>query len=104
MAQQTMVDVALHASEEIPRDEAAAARDRLASTLARYAGRPIEGARLTLRPSLKRADQRYAGDASVLFEGRTLAAHTAGRTPLEATESVAGRLRDQLRRVVDADV
>jgi hypothetical protein len=41
---------------------------------------------------------------SILFEGRTLAAHTTGRTPVDATQAAIDRLRDQLRRVVDADV
>ena len=104
MAQQTAVDVELHTGKEVPRDQAEAARDRVASALARYAGRPVERARLTLRHGHKKARHRYVADASVLFEGRTLAAHASGRSPLEAAEAATDRLRDQLRRVVDADV
>jgi ribosome-associated translation inhibitor RaiA len=80
------------------------ARTRMES-LERYVdGSPV-AARLTLRnlPS-HTVGGRIVADASMPFEGRTLAAHATAPTPVEATDAVVQRLRRQLRRIVDADV
>jgi hypothetical protein len=98
------IDVELTVVGDIPPQEAEAARLAVAS-LERYAGRPVEAARLTLRRGGGGfPDREYVADASVLFRGRLLAAHAAGPNPLEAAEAAADRLQRQLRRVVDADV
>jgi ribosome-associated translation inhibitor RaiA len=83
---------------EVPRAQVAAARRRI-EALQRYADRPITG-RLTLR----RDGGRYLADASVRFDGRLLAAHAAGPNAAKTADTVADRLRRQLRRVVSADV
>jgi ribosome-associated translation inhibitor RaiA len=100
----TVLDVQVKAGKEIPPDDARAAQERFAS-LDRYAGRPLTGARLTLRrDGSRRPERAYVADADVLFDGRTLAAHATGRGTLEATDAVTDRLRRQVRRVVDAEV
>ena len=98
-----MIGVEVTAARTIPRDEARAAAERL-SSLDRYASRPLTGARLTLRQGSPHSDRPYVADASVVFDGRVLAAHAAGHSPLEAADEVAERLRRQLRRVVGAEV
>jgi ribosome-associated translation inhibitor RaiA len=100
----TMIDIDVTAEREIPRKQVDAARKRF-EALERYIGHPPEGARLTLRRGAGgHSDRDYVADASVLFEGRLLAAHTAGPTPEKAAEEAAERLRRQLRRVVGAEV
>jgi ribosome-associated translation inhibitor RaiA len=84
-------------------DQIEAIREQLAS-LDRYTDEPIQGARLTLRRGPGRSRERYVADASVLFDGRVLAAHVGGPNPREATEAALERLRRQLRRTVDEDV
>ena len=102
--QSEVLDVKLTVVGDIPPQEGEAARLALAS-LERYAGRPMEAARLTLRRGGGGfPDREYVADASILFGGRLLAAHTAGPKPSEAAEAAVERLRRQLRRVVDADV
>jgi ribosome-associated translation inhibitor RaiA len=67
--------------------------------------RLIGPARVTLRHvGDVRGGRPYVADASALFEGRTLAAHAAGATAVQAAEQAADRLLRQLRRIVDADV
>jgi hypothetical protein len=62
-------------------------------------------ARLTLRhPETRPARDRWVADASVLLDGRVLAAHATGRAPLHATDEVGDRLRRQLRRAVGSEV
>src|SRR4051794_26691653 len=82
-----------------------AARQRFAS-LERSAGKPLAGPRLALRRGKPHANKPWTADAGVLYgeAGRVLAAHAAGRDPLEATDAVFERLRRQLRRVADAEV
>jgi ribosome-associated translation inhibitor RaiA len=87
---------------DLPPATQAAVRERLGS-LERTAG-PVESARVTIRRVLPQAKRPYIADATVRFHGRLLAAHTAGRTSEEAAEAAAARLRQQVRRVVDADV
>jgi ribosome-associated translation inhibitor RaiA len=98
-----VIDVELSADREIPRDMARAAAERVGS-LDRYAGSPLFGARLTLRRGSPHSKLPYVADASVLLDGRLLAAHATGPSPLEAADSVADRLRRQLRRVIGADM
>lgn len=93
---------------DMPSEQVEAVRQDLAS-LDRFTDEPIVGARLTVRHGPNRTENRYVADASVLFgpvgePARVLAAHVAGPTPAEATESVVERLRRQLRRVVGAEV
>jgi ribosome-associated translation inhibitor RaiA len=95
------VDVDLTAGSAISPEQAEIARERIAS-LGGYVDRPLIGMRLTLRRT--GGVRPYVADASVQFEGRMLAAHAAGRDPVEATDEVAERLRRQLRRVVDSEV
>jgi ribosome-associated translation inhibitor RaiA len=91
-------------AEHIPREQVEAAREQLAK-LEHYADHPPEGARLTLRRGAGSfPDRDFVADASVLFKGRVLAAHTAGATPAKAAEEAVERLRRQMRRVVDADI
>jgi ribosome-associated translation inhibitor RaiA len=98
----TAVDVT--APKDVSAGELSAARERIAA-LESYVGRPILGARLTLRdPQTRRSRFRYVADASVLLDGRLVAAHATGPSALEATDRVVDRLRRQVRRVVDADV
>jgi hypothetical protein len=68
-------------------------------------GRIIGPARVTLRHvGQVQGGRSYVADASALIEGRTLAAHAAGRSAVEAAEQAADRLRRQLRRVVGAEI
>ncbi len=96
-----MIDVGLHVGDGVPREQAAEARERLAS-LDAYTDEPVLSARLTLR----RTGQvpPYAADASMLLDGRLLAAHATGSSVVQAGDEVAERLRRQLLRVKDADV
>jgi ribosome-associated translation inhibitor RaiA len=98
------VDVEVHAVDDLPSGELEAARRHIAS-LAEYTDEPLLGARLTLRrlghPPTKRP---WVADASVVVNGRLLAAHATGPTAVKAADDVADRLRRQLRRVVGAEV
>ncbi len=78
----------------------AAIRLDAVESLQRYVGEPILAPRLTVR----RAGRRFVADADLRFRGRVLAAHAAGPTADAAAETVVGRLRRQLLRIVDADV
>jgi ribosome-associated translation inhibitor RaiA len=98
-----MTDVEVTAVGDIPRKQVEAAREQIAS-IARYVDQPLSAARLTLRRGPGRSKNPYVADASVLFDGRVLAAHTAGPTPAEAADVAAERLRRQLRRVAGAEV
>jgi ribosome-associated translation inhibitor RaiA len=98
-----MIDVDVSASEEIPAAELESARQRLAA-LDRYTDDPVQGARLTIRRVGNASGRPFVADAHLVVNGRVLAVHTAGRSPDEAAEAAAERLRRQLRRVVGADV
>jgi ribosome-associated translation inhibitor RaiA len=97
------IPVRLHAVADVPRTQVEAARSEMES-LDRYAGGRLMDARLTLHRGTPRAKRPYVADASVLLDGRKLAAHAAGATPRDAADSVVDRLRRQVRRVVDAEV
>jgi ribosome-associated translation inhibitor RaiA len=100
-----VIDVEFTAGEDVSRQQAEEARQRFASIDRFVDGRPLTGARLTVRRSQgRKASRPFVADAHVLFDGRVLAAHAAGASPLEAVDAVTERLRRQLRRVVDADV
>jgi ribosome-associated translation inhibitor RaiA len=98
-----VIDVETHADSDIPSSEVDAARRRLA-TLDGYVDQPLLSARLTLRRVKRPSDRGYVADASVSLNGRLVAAHTTGRSPREAADAVADRLRRQVRRMVGADV
>jgi ribosome-associated translation inhibitor RaiA len=101
------LNVVLKADREIPREEAEAARERVAA-LAHYMKEPPPGGiRLTLRKLHSGHDlakRPYVADADLRFDGRTLSAHATGPTPVKAAEEVAERLRRQIRRVVGAEI
>jgi sigma 54 modulation/S30EA-like ribosomal protein len=100
----TVVDVSV--AGEVRPEQVEDAR-RAILELTRYAdGDRIQSARLTVRRSHSRhfLHRPYVADASVLIDGRVLAAHVAGATPEDAAKAAAERLRLQVRRVIDADV
>lgn len=96
-----MIPVDLTVGEHVPKQRAHAARNELAA-LDRYVDGLLANARLTLRREGPTGP--FVADASVIFEGRTLAAHVSGGGLDAVIEGVVDRLRRQLRRVVDADV
>lgn len=98
-----MIDVDVTAAEDVPRREVDAARRHL-STLDRWTDEQVGGAVLTLRRIGRHAGRQWVADAHVLVDGRTLAAHTAGRSPEDAAEAAAARLGRQLRRIAETDV
>jgi ribosome-associated translation inhibitor RaiA len=94
--------VAIHAPDDLPHAKLDEIRERLAG-LARYTDKPIGGVRLTLRhPETRAARSRWVADASLVLDGRQLAAHTTGKDAVQAAKEVADRLRRQMRRVQDA--
>ena len=81
-----MSTVEINIEGDITPEAAEAARRRLES-LQRYTDLPFMGGRLTLRHVQQgRTRLPYVADARVTFDGRHMAAHTAGRTPEEAVE------------------
>jgi ribosome-associated translation inhibitor RaiA len=99
-----IADFEVHAPDDAPPGEVETARERIAQ-LERYTDEPILGARLTLRhPHTHKSRDVWSADASVLLNGRTLAAHATGASPSMAADEVADRLRRQVRRVADAEV
>jgi ribosome-associated translation inhibitor RaiA len=74
------------------------------ASLERVVGGSLEAAHVTIGKALPTAQRPYVADARMRFDGRELMAHTTGRTPVEAAEAAADRLRKQVRRVLDADV
>jgi ribosome-associated translation inhibitor RaiA len=96
--------VQVSAPKELRRDVVEQARERMAA-LAGVADTPLPEARLTLRHEhVGPVGSRWVADASVLLNGRLLAAHATGGDPLHATDRVAERLRRQIRRVIQSDV
>jgi ribosome-associated translation inhibitor RaiA len=74
------------------------------ASLERMVGGSHEAAHVTIGKALPTAQRPYVADARMRFDGRDLMAHTAGRTPVQAAEAAADRLRKQVRRVLHADV
>jgi ribosome-associated translation inhibitor RaiA len=100
-----VIDVEFTAGEDVSSEQAEEARQRFASIDRYVDGRPLTGARLTVRRTQgPKAARPFVADAHVLYDGRVLAAHAAGRSPVEAVDAVTERLRRQLRRVVGAEV
>ena len=98
------VPVEIHAPGDLPDTTRDEIRERLAG-LARYTDEPIQSVRLTLRrPETRAARSRWVADASLVLNGRPLAAHATGSGERQAVKEVADRLRRQLRRVADAGV
>jgi ribosome-associated translation inhibitor RaiA len=99
-----MIDVELTVVAPIPDRQVEYARRCIAS-LDRYVGRPLIGARLTLRrDGGSPTHPLFAADADVRFDGRVLAAHATGPTAQQAAGAVAEALRRQVRRIVGARV
>ena len=98
------IPVEIHAPDELPATDREVIREQLAG-LARYTDEPIHAVRLTLRhPETRIARSRWVADASLVLNGRPLAAHVTGSDPRQATKEAAERLRRQIRRVADAGV
>ncbi len=96
--------VELHAPDDLPDAAAAATRARMAS-LQRFTDAPLLNARLTLRrPRTHASRVRWVADASILLDGRLLAAHATGPSPLAAADTVVERLRRQIRRAAGAEI
>lgn len=96
------VPVEIHAPDELPDARRAEIRESLAA-LARATDEPIQGVRLTLRrPDTRVARSRWVADASLLLNGRPLAAHATGQDAAQAAKKAADRMRRQIRRVADA--
>jgi ribosome-associated translation inhibitor RaiA len=99
-----IADIEVTAPEDAPPDQIEAAREKLAS-LERSTGQPILGTRLTLRhPQTRKARDIWVADASVLVNGRLVAAHATGSTPAQAADAVTDRLRRQVRRLAGSEV
>jgi ribosome-associated translation inhibitor RaiA len=98
------VPIEVHAPDDLPAIERGPIHERFAK-LARYTYEPIEGLRLTLRhPETRAARSRWVADASLVLNGRRLAAHTTGSDALQAAKEAADRLERQMRRAADAPV
>jgi ribosome-associated translation inhibitor RaiA len=96
--------VELHAPDDLPDETATAVRERMAS-LQRYTDEPLLSARLTLRrPQTHASRARWVADASILLDGRPLAAHATGPSATAATDEVVERLRRQIRRVAGKEI
>jgi ribosome-associated translation inhibitor RaiA len=94
----TVVEIAL--GEGVSSTDADALRVG-AAELSELLQAPASRARFTLRrEDNPRAHRRYVADASVVLDGRTIAAHAAGVTGAEAARAVRNRLHRQLRRIV----
>jgi ribosome-associated translation inhibitor RaiA len=95
----TVVEIAL--DEGITGADADAVRHSVAH-LPAYIHQPVSRARLTLRRiGRARVERGYVADASVIVNGRIIAAHAAGTTALEAADAARDRLRRQVRRVAE---
>jgi ribosome-associated translation inhibitor RaiA len=103
MAARPTMDVEVTASHGVTRIEAEQAR-RLVESLERYAGHEITAGRVTLRHIGAPAVNSHVADASLLFDGRLLAAHAAGPSAAAAAEAVVERLRRQLRRTAESEL
>jgi ribosome-associated translation inhibitor RaiA len=100
----TLEAVELHAPDDLPDTTADAVRERMAS-LQRFTDEPLLSARLTLRrPQTHASRSRWVADASVLLDGRLLAAHATGPSALAAADTVVDRLRRQIRGATGAEV
>jgi len=97
-----MIDVDITFADGVPRGELDDARREL-SSLERFLRHPPEGARLTVR-RVDHPKRPYVADASLLYDGRYVATHATGRTPLDAVRAVVDRMRHQLRRSVGAEI
>jgi ribosome-associated translation inhibitor RaiA len=100
-ADTTTVPIAVHAPDDLPPHDLVVIRERFA-WLARDIDESIEELRLTLRRLETRAARmRWVADASLVLNGRRLAAHTTANDPLRAANEAADRLGRQIRRAAD---
>lgn len=96
------VPVEIHAPDVLPDARRAEIRESLAG-LVRATDEPIQNVRLTLRrPDTRVARSHWVADASLLLNGRPLAAHATGQDAAQAAKEAADRLLRQIRRVADA--
>ena len=92
----TVVEIAL--DEGITGADADAVRQSVAE-LPEYLHQPVSRARLAVRRiGGERVKRGYVADASVIVNGRMIAAHAAGTNALEAADATRDRLRRQVRR------
>jgi ribosome-associated translation inhibitor RaiA len=93
----TVIEIEL--GEGVPRGDADALRIGIRE-FTELQEKPVSHARITLRRGLGQHGARdYIADASVIVEGRKIAAHATGGSANDATEAVRNRLRRQLHRV-----
>jgi 4a-hydroxytetrahydrobiopterin dehydratase len=90
--------VQLHTGEGVSREQAHAARERIAALDGYTHPEPTDG-RLALRRSESPGERPFLAEASVLVDGRLLAARATGDTVLDAAAKVADRLGRRLRRL-----
>lgn len=83
--------------EGVSRTQAQAAGERIAAPAGYTDPEPTDG-RLALRRSESPRERPFLAEASVLVDGRLLAAHATGDTVLDAAAKVADRLGRKLRR------
>jgi pterin-4a-carbinolamine dehydratase len=90
--------VQLDTGEGVSREQAQAAGKRIAALAGHTYPEPTDG-QLALRRSEGPGERPYLAEASVLVDGRLLAARATGDTVLDATTKVADRLDRRLGRV-----
>jgi ribosome-associated translation inhibitor RaiA len=96
-----MTVIAIELGEGVPRGDAETVRTGILE-LTELQNEPVSHARITLRRGLGHdGTRRYIADASVIVDGRKIAAHATGASADEATKAVGNRLRRQLHRVLD---
>jgi ribosome-associated translation inhibitor RaiA len=96
-----MTVIQIELGEGVPRGDADALRTGILE-LTELQEKPVSHARITLRRGLGQHGARhYVADASVIVDGRTIAAHAMGGSANEATKAVRNRLRRQLHRVLN---
>jgi ribosome-associated translation inhibitor RaiA len=94
----TVIEIEL--GEGVPRGDADTLRTGILE-LTELQDTPVSHARITLRRGLGRhGTHHYIADASVIVDGRKIAAHATGASANEATKAVRNRLRRQLHRVL----
>jgi hypothetical protein len=93
------IEVRAAPDSDVTREDVEAAREQ-AAALTRYAGSRDLSGRIVLRRPGRHGPAAHLANATIVFAGRTLAAHATGATPAEAI----GRLARQMRRTVGTDI
>jgi hypothetical protein len=95
----TVVEIAI--GQGVPSAEADVVRQS-ATELLDLDHQPVSRARLTVR-GVAAAAPLFVADATVLFGGRLIAAHTTGATAVEAARAARERLRRQVQHAADRE-